>query len=263
MTSPLLALPREIRDTIYARLNRDVAVKDKYKLSHNHIFVRIKGAPLPQLLLVNWQLHNEYKEAISYSAHIAIDTLGMASVASVLNDATNAVVAEPFCFHHLDARLQHILANQVRSITLMIDWCVRSAEQEKRLSNNTNLFWRMFQELAHEIVHPQVTTLKIAYLDSMGGGVSFEMLDMIERIILDMRQERGGNQHPVRAVPGWSCGRSEIDQREASKVAPGGAVCDKCHRKEEEGGGARRRSKEEKRREHDRLRKKRDRVYRY
>ena len=78
MKSQLLALPREIRNDIYSRLAHDVTFRDEYQLSCNHIFVKIKNAPLPQLLLVNRQLHNEYKEhSNNLFAQIAIDTLGM------------------------------------------------------------------------------------------------------------------------------------------------------------------------------------------
>jgi hypothetical protein len=78
MKSQLLALPREIRNKIYSRLAHDVTFRDEYQLSCNHMFIKIKNAPLPQLLLVNRQLHNEYKEhSNNLSAQIAIDALGM------------------------------------------------------------------------------------------------------------------------------------------------------------------------------------------
>ena len=82
MDSRLLALPREIRDDIYARLTHDVLFNDDHQLSNTRILVTIKDAPLPQLLLVNRQLYDEYAETTCCSAHIAIDDLGKASPVS-------------------------------------------------------------------------------------------------------------------------------------------------------------------------------------
>jgi hypothetical protein len=76
MSSRLLALPRELRDNIYTLLTHNLVFKDNYQLSYNKISVAIRGAPVAQLLLVNRQLHDEYKETIRCSAHIAVDTLG-------------------------------------------------------------------------------------------------------------------------------------------------------------------------------------------
>ena len=82
MTSPLLALPRELRDNIYSYLHQDITFRDDYGYNklrlENSIAVTIQHAPLPHLLEVNWQLHKEYTESIKCSAHIATDGLGMA-----------------------------------------------------------------------------------------------------------------------------------------------------------------------------------------
>jgi hypothetical protein len=50
----------------------------------------------------------------------------------------------------------------------------------------------MFQNLAHEIVHPQVTTLKIAYIDSIGSAENPQSLETLERVILQTREDAGG-----------------------------------------------------------------------
>lgn len=84
MTSPLLTLPRELRDNIYSHLHQDITFKDDYGYStrlENSVVVTIKNAPLPAVLMVNWQLREEYLQSINCSAHIASDGLGMASPA--------------------------------------------------------------------------------------------------------------------------------------------------------------------------------------
>lgn len=81
MTSPLLALPRELRDNIYSRLYQDITFKDNYGYNlrlENSIVFTIKHAPLPALLVVNRQLHKEYMQSINCSAHVASDGLGRA-----------------------------------------------------------------------------------------------------------------------------------------------------------------------------------------
>lgn len=79
MVSPLLALPRELRDNIYSYLHEDINFKDGHGYTarlQNSIVVTIKDAPLPQLFAVSQQLRREYTDAIDCSAHIATDTLG-------------------------------------------------------------------------------------------------------------------------------------------------------------------------------------------
>jgi hypothetical protein len=96
MSSRLLALPRELRDNIYIRLTHNLVFKDNYQLSNNKISVAIRGAPVAQLLLVNRQLHDEYKETIRCSAHIAVDTLGTILTICTLRPALTSRSQKPF-----------------------------------------------------------------------------------------------------------------------------------------------------------------------
>lgn len=82
MTSPLLTLPRELRDDIYSHLHQDITFKDDYgskKRLENSVLVTVKNAPLPAALMVSRQLREEYMQSINCSAHIASDGLGIAS----------------------------------------------------------------------------------------------------------------------------------------------------------------------------------------
>jgi hypothetical protein len=128
-------------------------------------------------------------------------------------------LAEPFRFHHLDKRLQDVLSSRVGNITLLVDWCNKSDQQVQRIHHKPELFWRMFQELAHEILHPQVTTLKIAYIDSIGGNQSVESLETLDRVVLQMREDAGGTffTSPPRKLEGFRL----VQSAEAYRIQEG------------------------------------------
>ena len=86
----------------------------------------------------------------------------------------------------------------------MIDWCNRSPEQERRINQKPKLFWRLFQEIAHEVVHLQTNTLRIAYVDSIGDHTPPESYNALERVILQTKKDMGGTffTPPPRQIEG-------------------------------------------------------------
>ncbi|KAJ4986693.1 PRP38 family protein [Stagonosporopsis vannaccii] len=178
MASHFLGLPRELRDIIYSFLGHSLTFEETWQYKHSHMFVTVKGAPLLQLLLVNAQVHDEYTQATSCSAQIAIDSLG------------------PFRIRDCGPRLRHILTKHVRSITLIIDRCIACFGNKQRnhpwLPMQASFAWRSFQQLAHEVVQPHVSALKIAYLVAWNHDFSDSMRHRVERIALNLREEMGG-----------------------------------------------------------------------
>lgn len=129
------------------------------------------------------------------------------------------LLAEPFRFCHLNKRLQDVLSGRVGNITLLVDWCNKSRQQTQRIHHKPELFWRMFQELAHEVVHLKVTTLKIAYIDSLGDNQSVESPETLERVVLQMRKDAGGTffTSPPRKLEGFRL----VQSAEAYRIEEG------------------------------------------
>jgi hypothetical protein len=83
-TLHLLGLPRELRDIIYGYVHREVAVQRwVYRLDHHQRPLyrsedfAFSGVPIPDLLLVNTQIHDEYLEAPCFrviSADVTLPT---------------------------------------------------------------------------------------------------------------------------------------------------------------------------------------------
>ena len=100
-------------------------------------------------------------------------------------------------FHDLEPRLQHILTRYVRTVTFVVDWRYRCEHQWKELKAQPDTLWRILRKRVHELIHPQVITLKIEYLDFIQEYAWITPRTLVpEDLILALRERQPGTMFP-------------------------------------------------------------------